>query len=377
MQDRRWDKEWWVRLYVQESNEAKGASVLCRAFRDHLLRYARPLDKDGNPGPDSGVLVNATTRERAINTLMAAMSAHPDEWELLRTYLNFWIDDGYLVWKKKKGRHCLCIANYVLAQTAKTPGAARTARWRARKRKTKQTQQLDLVTRDVSSDVTGDSPRDSPVTAEEEEEEEEEISSRRDTGSRHARRLRARAWLGDEDAATEAGDIGLAYEADFVVRIVRCCDEVWGHRTLLRTSHDPRVEAILTRVAEGYDPADLERAVRASAQDDFIRDNPKLQTVSTLLKSPDSVDKYLRVADSSPKGPGQGPKKRKGGAVQPKGSGGLYRESGWQDLRGRAVPAQTGTDGTSQMVLPAPPSKVCASSVTLDDDNSNSEVTDA
>lgn len=67
---------------------------------------------------------------------------------------------------------------------------------------------------------------------------------------------------------------------------------------------DARVQTLLGRWAEGIDQARLREAIRGAAQDDLIRSKPQLQSLVTILKDSNAVDKYCRLAKSKdPKPP--------------------------------------------------------------------------
>lgn len=61
---------------------------------------------------------------------------------------------------------------------------------------------------------------------------------------------------------------------------------------------DPRVKILVDRWAEGIPQDRMRMAVRGAALDDFIRDRPTLQSIVTIFKDGNAVDKYCRLAKS-------------------------------------------------------------------------------
>lgn len=61
---------------------------------------------------------------------------------------------------------------------------------------------------------------------------------------------------------------------------------------------DPRVKILVDRWAEGIPQDRMRLAVRGAALDDFIRDRPTLQSIVTIFKDGNAVDKYCRLAKS-------------------------------------------------------------------------------
>jgi 5-methylcytosine-specific restriction endonuclease McrA len=131
-----YDTEAWYKLYIRESTEDRLLPVLNRSLRDFLLRLAKSredatiLAKTENPGED----------------LARALGAHQDEHDLIVSFINSMLKDGYL--RHKKGR--LWITNFVNAQQARSPGAIRQQRWREnnpelQKRRAGMAQNYDLI----------------------------------------------------------------------------------------------------------------------------------------------------------------------------------------------------------------------------------------
>lgn len=63
-------------------------------------------------------------------------------------------------------------------------------------------------------------------------------------------------------------------------------------------SLDGRVQVVLERWAEGTEQARLREAVRGASHSDLIRSKPELQSLMTILKDSNAVDKYVRLARS-------------------------------------------------------------------------------
>ncbi len=61
---------------------------------------------------------------------------------------------------------------------------------------------------------------------------------------------------------------------------------------------DPRVKILVDRWAEGVPQDRMRLAVRGAALDEFIRDRPTLQSIVTIFKDGNAVDKYCRLAKS-------------------------------------------------------------------------------
>lgn len=61
---------------------------------------------------------------------------------------------------------------------------------------------------------------------------------------------------------------------------------------------DPRVKILVDRWAEGIPQDRMRLAVRGAALDDFIRERPTLQSIMTIFKDGNAVDKYCRLAKS-------------------------------------------------------------------------------
>lgn len=135
----RFDRESWRKLYVAESAEHRMLPVLARGLRDYLIRHAK----------EDGTLLSRT--DDPGNDLARALGAHPEELETVSEFVQKWIEDGYLSFKRRR----LWITNYVDAQSSQSPAARRQKRYRDRNRG------HSPVTGDVTQaspgDVTGES----------------------------------------------------------------------------------------------------------------------------------------------------------------------------------------------------------------------------
>lgn len=64
---------------------------------------------------------------------------------------------------------------------------------------------------------------------------------------------------------------------------------------------DSRLRAVLERLSEGYAPAELARAVKASASDEHYQRHASCQTLSTILGDPARVDRWLAAEPDAPR----------------------------------------------------------------------------
>lgn len=79
----------------------------------------------------------------------------------------------------------------------------------------------------------------------------------------------------------------------------------------LRTSSDGRVKAVLERWAEGIDQARMRAAVRGAKHNDLVSRTPELQSLQTIFKDANAVDKYARLAKSKDPAPRDKSNKRR------------------------------------------------------------------
>ena len=61
---------------------------------------------------------------------------------------------------------------------------------------------------------------------------------------------------------------------------------------------DIRVQTVLERWSEGIDQARMRETIRGAAHSDLIRSKPELQSLLTIFKDGNAVDKYCRLARS-------------------------------------------------------------------------------
>lgn len=61
---------------------------------------------------------------------------------------------------------------------------------------------------------------------------------------------------------------------------------------------DTRVQVVLQRWAEGVEQPRMREAIRGAALDELIRSKPQLQSLATVFKDGNAVDKYCRLARS-------------------------------------------------------------------------------
>lgn len=69
-----------------------------------------------------------------------------------------------------------------------------------------------------------------------------------------------------------------------------------GPPELPRHAGDGRATAALARWSEGYSNAELCEAIRGAALDDHLQAHPQFQTLATILKSPEQVDRFRKLA---------------------------------------------------------------------------------
>lgn len=328
-------RKWWVRLYLEESNEDRAQPLFCRALRDYLLRYAEPLDGKGKPTPRSGELMRGKSAEHAVELLLNAMGAQLDERDEAAAFIEHWIEDGWLTVKKQKRRHVLCITNYVSAQTARTKAAIRMQRMRDRRKK--------ALKKQPPSDVT----RDATVTS-------SDTSSFGNSGVRIRERKRIRVRGSNIRAPDVTGDV-TRYEDEALVcelaakyaedpvavgsehgephtwppvrAVIEAGNEVWSRKHQPVNSGDRVVQVILDRLIEGMLPSELEQAVRGSQHDDWVREHMKLQSVANILKHPDKIEEFRMLHENPPTKPPPD--------QQPDGE----YETGWSDKSSDVVKA--------------------------------------
>lgn len=142
MSTRDWSREPWRKLYTRESLQKRLWPVLCRSFRDYLLRFAE----------DDGTLIVA---DDPVTALTASLSTHADELETVKKYIQLLLADGYLVRNGKR----LGIRSFAEAQTKQSKQATRQARYIANKKA------RETGANDAPADVSSDAPADAAVTS--------------------------------------------------------------------------------------------------------------------------------------------------------------------------------------------------------------------
>ena len=81
-----------------------------------------------------------------------------------------------------------------------------------------------------------------------------------------------------------------------VLALCQAWSDVWGVGVHLRGGlRDPRLNAILSRLSEGFTVEQLTEAIKGSKNDDFIAKRKALQTLATVLKDAGAVDKYASL----------------------------------------------------------------------------------
>jgi hypothetical protein len=118
-----------------------------------------------------------------------------------------------------------------------------------------------------------------------------------------------------------------------VLDVIAHCDATWDTATVARTPTDPRVRVIVERLSEGFGLADMKAAIDGSKYDEWIKERPKLQDVTTLLRDGAAIDKYSRMRGHKPTPPPGSPN------VQP-GDPKHYENTGWEDDAARGAPAE-------------------------------------
>ncbi len=143
----RFDRESYRKLYVRESAEDRMMPLLARGLRDYLLRHAA----------EDGTLLKKS--QRPHEDLGLALSVHRTEMGKFKEALKLLVESGYLSFEG--GR--LWITRFEEAQEAKSPGARRTANWRANQEAKKASQEESHG--ESHGDAHEASPRTSQVTS--------------------------------------------------------------------------------------------------------------------------------------------------------------------------------------------------------------------
>jgi hypothetical protein len=113
----RFDRESYRKLYVRESAEDRMMPILARGLRDYLLRHAQ----------EDGTLLRKTRDPKG--DLAVALSVGKPDLARFKDAVGLLLESEYLSFAGAR----LWITRYEEAQEARTPGAKRTASYRARK----------------------------------------------------------------------------------------------------------------------------------------------------------------------------------------------------------------------------------------------------
>jgi hypothetical protein len=62
---------------------------------------------------------------------------------------------------------------------------------------------------------------------------------------------------------------------------------------------DSRVKTLIERWADGVPQARMRQAIRGASSDELIKSKPQLQSLQTIFKDGNAVDKYCRLAKST------------------------------------------------------------------------------
>jgi hypothetical protein len=68
----------------------------------------------------------------------------------------------------------------------------------------------------------------------------------------------------------------------------------------IRSSSDPRMRVLLTHWSEGRTTDELEQAIRGAGRDEHLLKNPQLQTLTTVLRDANQVDRFTRLLTVAP-----------------------------------------------------------------------------
>ncbi len=110
---------------------------------------------------------------------------------------------------------------------------------------------------------------------------------------------RAASWLRDPQAAAFSDPQPEKWPDS--VRLVAVLAEVFGGPAQpIRGSGDPRMRVLLTHWAEGRTTDELEQAIRGAGRDEHLLKNPQLQTLTTVLRDANQVDRFTRLLTVAP-----------------------------------------------------------------------------
>lgn len=117
--------------------------------------------------------------------------------------------------------------------------------------------------------------------------------------------VRAAAWLADPQAASFA--YPMPHKWPDCLRLVAVLAEVFGGAPQpIRSSSDPRMRVLLTHWSEGRSTDELEQAIRGAGRDEHLLRNPQLQTLATVLRDSNQVDRFTRLLTVAPVVPVRG-----------------------------------------------------------------------
>jgi hypothetical protein len=112
-------------------------------------------------------------------------------------------------------------------------------------------------------------------------------------------KARAESWLRDPQLAALTDPNPQAWPE--TVRLVDTLAEVFGgKRQPVRGSGDPRMAAMFRQWADGRTTDELEQAIRGAGRDEHLLKNPQLQTLTTVLRDANQVDRFTRLLTVAP-----------------------------------------------------------------------------
>jgi hypothetical protein len=254
----KFERESWRKLYVAESLEHRIKSVFTRGIRDYLLRHA----------DDDGTIIKKA--DDPIAALAKVLGVEQSERKLFKSCIDDLVELRYL--SVDNGR--LWITRFTEGQQARSPGAKRTATWKAKREAERQ---RGSVTPTVSGDAHGDAAGD--VTGDATGDVTGDVTNRRDETRRDENpqsppvvvtelTVRARRVL----ANTFEGNFEVPSEWPEVVRGAKALSP--GMRELkLRNDidKDADLRGVLSLFADGYTVEDLEKLGELSKSSEYFR----------------------------------------------------------------------------------------------------------
>jgi hypothetical protein len=110
---------------------------------------------------------------------------------------------------------------------------------------------------------------------------------------------RAASWLRDPQTAAFADPNPQKWPES--TRLVAVLAEVFGGSPQpIRSCSDPRMRVLLTHWSEGRTTDELEQAIRGAGRDEHLLKNPQLQTLTTVLRDANQVDRFTRLLTVAP-----------------------------------------------------------------------------